>query len=64
VRWPVAARAISPPHSFVVVDRIGNVVDAGIAKRQTASVYLNWLVRAGVLEEVSAGRESSSLTGR
>ena len=37
--------------------RIGNVVDAGIAKRQSASVYLKALVRIGVLEERKAGRE-------
>ncbi len=37
--------------------RIANVVDAGIAKRQTASVYLKELCRIGVLEEVKAGRE-------
>lgn len=37
--------------------RIGNVVDAGIAKRQTASVYLKALCDIGVLREVKAGRE-------
>lgn len=37
--------------------RITNVVDAGIAKRQTASVYLKELARIGVLEEIRAGRE-------
>lgn len=37
--------------------RIGNVVDAGIAKRQTASVYLKELCDIGVLREVKAGRE-------
>ena len=37
--------------------RIGNVVDAGIAKRQTASVYLKALCDIGVLQEVKAGRE-------
>lgn len=37
--------------------RIGNVVDAGIAKRQTASVYLKKLCDIGVLREVKAGRE-------
>lgn len=37
--------------------RIGNVVDAGIAKRQTASVYLKRLCEIGVLKEVKAGRE-------
>ncbi len=37
--------------------RIANLVDADIAKRQTASVYLKQLCEAGVLEEVKAGRE-------
>jgi Fic family protein len=37
--------------------RIGNVVDAGIAKRQTASVYLKALRDIGVLREMKAGRE-------
>jgi Fic family protein len=38
--------------------RIANVVDAGLAKRQTASVYLKQLVEIGVLRELNAGRES------
>jgi Fic family protein len=38
--------------------RIANVVDAGLAKRQTASVYLKQLVEIGVLKELNAGRES------
>ena len=38
-------------------NEIGNVVDAGIAKRQTASVYLKRLCEIGVLKEVKAGRE-------
>lgn len=37
--------------------RIINLVDAGLAKRQTASVYLKKLVDAGVLREVKVGRE-------
>ena len=37
--------------------RIGNVVDAGIAQRQSASVYLKALAGIGVLEERHAGRE-------
>ena len=37
--------------------RIGNLVDAGIAKRQTASVYLKKLVEIGVLREIRVGRE-------
>ena len=38
--------------------RIGNLVDAGIAKRQTASVYLKQLCDIGVLKEVKSGRET------
>ncbi|MFC1675430.1 protein adenylyltransferase Fic [Planctomycetota bacterium] len=37
--------------------RIANLVETGIAKRQTASVYLKQLVKIGVLDEVKAGRE-------
>lgn len=37
--------------------RIANLVEAGIAKRQTASVYLKRLVEIGVLQEEQAGRE-------
>jgi len=37
--------------------RISNLVDAGIAKRQTASEYLKKLVGIGVLVEQQAGRE-------
>jgi Fic family protein len=38
--------------------RIGNLVDANIAKRQTASTYLKQLCDIGVLQEVKSGRES------
>ncbi|MBW8300070.1 MAG: DUF1819 family protein [Hydrogenophaga sp.] len=38
--------------------RISDLVDAGIAKRQAASVYLKILVENGLLEEVRAGREN------
>ena len=38
--------------------RIGNLVDADIAKRQTASVYLKQLCDIGVLKEVKSGREN------
>ena len=38
--------------------RIGNLVDAGIAKRQTASVYLKQLCEIGILREVKSGREN------
>lgn len=37
--------------------RIANLVDAGVAKRQTASLYLSLLVDQGTLEERKAGRE-------
>jgi Fic family protein len=37
--------------------RIANIVEADIAKRQTASVYLKRLVEIGVLKEVKAGRD-------
>lgn len=37
--------------------RISNVVNARIAKRQTASVYLKGLCNIGVLREIKAGRE-------
>jgi Fic family protein len=37
--------------------RIANLVDSGIAKRQTASVYLKQLCDIGVLEEHKVGRE-------
>jgi Fic family protein len=37
--------------------RIDNLVEKGIAKRQTASVYLKKLVEIGVLVEQQAGRE-------
>lgn len=37
--------------------RIHNLVDSGIAKRQTASEYLKKLVTIGVLSEVKLGRE-------
>ena len=37
--------------------RIANLVDAGIAKRQTASTYLKQLVDIGVLREIKIGRE-------
>lgn len=37
--------------------RIANVVEAGIAKRQTAAVYLKQLAENGVLNEMHVGRE-------
>jgi Fic family protein len=59
-------RATKPDiHSRELIDiiftqpycRIGNLVEADVAKRQTASVYLKQLVDIGVLEEVKVGRE-------
>ncbi len=38
--------------------RIGNLVAAGVAKRQTASVYLKQLAELGVLRELKSGRET------
>ena len=37
--------------------RISNLVEAGIAKRQTASTYMRQLTKAGVLQETRAGKE-------
>ncbi len=44
--------------------RIENLVERGVAKRQTASTYLKQLVEIGVLEEMSAGREKLFLNTR
>ncbi|MCH7829841.1 MAG: Fic family protein [Proteobacteria bacterium] len=38
--------------------RIGNLVEANVAKRQTASVYLKQLCDLGVLRELKSGREN------
>ncbi len=38
--------------------RINNLVSAGVAKRQTASVYLKQLCDIGVLKELKSGREA------
>ena len=38
--------------------RIGDVVAAGIAKRQTAAIYLKALAAEGLLEQIKAGREN------
>jgi Fic family protein len=37
--------------------RIGNLVEAGIAQRQSASVYLKAIAALGLLQEVKVGRE-------
>ncbi len=44
--------------------RINNLVDKGIAKRQTASNYLSKLVEVGVLQEVQAGKEKLFINPR
>lgn len=44
--------------------RIEHLVGSGIARRQTASVYLKQLVDIGVLEEMNAGREKLYLNTR
>jgi Fic family protein len=44
--------------------RIGNLVDADIAQRQTASVYLKELCDVGVLKEVKVGREKLFINPR
>ena len=44
--------------------RIKNLVEAGIAQRQTAAVYLRQLVSARVLEEVRVGREKLFINPR
>jgi hypothetical protein len=38
--------------------RIANVVNEGLAQRQTASVYLKQLAKLGILDEIKSGRES------
>jgi Fic family protein len=44
--------------------RIRNVVDVGVAKRQTAAEYLKALADVGVLEERKAGREKLFINPR
>jgi len=44
--------------------RIANVVDAGLMERQTASRHLRELVRIGVLQEQSSGREKLFINRR
>jgi Fic family protein len=44
--------------------RIANVVQAGLAKRQTAAVYLKQLSEIGVLEETKVGREKLFINPR
>lgn len=67
-----ARRAVYPAFSPQLLElifvqpycRIKNVVDAGIAQRQTAAVYLKYLTTAGVLEEVKAGRDKLFINPR
>ena len=51
------AASLSSSSSCSRIAASRNVVSAGIAKRQTASVYLKSLAEVGVLREVMAGRE-------
>lgn len=44
--------------------RIDNLVERGVAKRQTASTYLKQLVDIGVLEEMTVGREKLYINTR
>lgn len=44
--------------------RISNLVEAGVAKRQTASQYLKLLVEIGILSEVNAGKEKLFINQR
>jgi Fic family protein len=44
--------------------RIGNLVEAGLAQRQTASVHLKQLCAIGVLQEQSAAREKLFVHGK
>ena len=37
--------------------RITNLVESGLAKRQTASVYLKQLAQIGILKEMKVGRD-------
>jgi Fic family protein len=37
--------------------RIANLVESGVAKRQTASVYLKQLAQIGILKEMKVGRD-------
>ena len=44
--------------------RIGNLIDAEVASRQTAAVYLRRLTAMGIMVEVAAGREKLFLNRR
>jgi Fic family protein len=51
--WELVQLLFMQPYS-----RIQHLVEKGLAKRQTASVYLKQLADLGILEERKAGRES------
>jgi len=51
--WELVEALFNQPYC-----RINNLVSAGIAKRQTASVYLKQLCEIGVLREYRSGRET------
>mgnify|MGYP003641133047 FL=1 len=51
--WELVALLFKQPYC-----RIGNLVHSGIAKRQTASVYLKQLCELGILREIKSGREN------
>lgn len=51
--WELVETLFNQPYC-----RINNLVNAGIAKRQTASVYLKELCDIGVLEEMKSGRDT------
>jgi Fic family protein len=67
-----ARKAVSKQYSRELIDlifvqpycRIENVVDAGIAKRQTASTYLHALEKAGILQERQVGLNKLFLNSR
>jgi Fic family protein len=67
-----AHRAVPKQYSRELIDlifvqpycRIENVVEAGIAKRQTASVYLHGLAEAGILREEQVGLNKLFLNTR
>jgi len=44
--------------------RIDNLVERGVAKRQTASIYLKQLVSIGILKEMEVGREKLYINTR
>jgi len=51
--WELVEQLFKQPYC-----RINNLVNAGVAKRQTASVYLKQLCDVGVLKEIKSGREN------